>query len=141
MLCANAPDEFSTDSISFMNTVANVPVGAREVLRYPRPYSVDEYISQYIALLDARRFGILPVFQDLTANPVIGEHETAYAGWFLRINHWGGRRAADGSTHAAFMNMPFMPLVEVTGYKARLSELLGRLRAKNLFRTEPSLWL
>lgn len=59
------------------------------------------------------------------------ERETAYENWRRRRKQWDGRRAADGPTDAAFMDMPFACSVEEADYKAKLSELIGRLQAEN----------
>lgn len=69
------------------------------------------------------------------------ETEMAYAGWRRCWKRWGGPRGADGHTHAAFIDIPFVRSFEEEGYEAKLSELIGRLHEKTSVPTKPSLSL
>lgn len=142
MLYTNVSDMCSTDFISLMSAVANVAVGAGGVMQYPHPCCVEEYFSRYITRLNAPRFAMMPVGQNLTVKFGNEEHETAYEGCLRRRKHWSGRRATDSYTHPFFMDMPFVYSVENAGYKTKFSELIGPLRAKYLVPTEStvSLW-
>lgn len=51
---------------------------------------------------------MLHIYQTLTVWVSIEECETTYRVWRRRWKHWGGHRAADGHTNAAFIDMPFM---------------------------------
>lgn len=78
VLCANVLDVYSTDYVSFISAAANVAVGTDGVLRYPPQNRVDEYISQYVPRLDARRFAMMPVGQARLVELGSAERETAY---------------------------------------------------------------
>lgn len=60
---------------------------------------------------------MMPVNQALTVKVGIEEFETVYAGWRWRWKYWSGSRAADGHTHEAFMDLPFVTAFEETDYK------------------------
>lgn len=81
MLYAHVPNVCSSNSVSSMRPVANVIVEADDVLRYPPPYTVDDYISRYVSCLNAHRSAVMPVSQALILKVGVEEREKAYAGW------------------------------------------------------------
>lgn len=140
LLCANVQDVYFTESVSLIGVVTNLSIGAGSKFWYPLPYP-DEYILPYAPHLDGRRFAMMPVSQALTVKVCNEKSETAYVGWRQRWKHWGDRGDADGYTHTAFIDMPFVRSFKKASYKAKLSELIGRLRKENAVPTELSLLL
>lgn len=66
----------------------NTAITARDVLRLPSPYSVDECIRRWPARLYSRRHVILPTGS--TIMELVGrlERDKALAGWRRRWKHW-----------------------------------------------------
>lgn len=82
-----------------------------------------------------------PVVQALTIKAGIKECKTAHMGWWQWWKQCSRPRAADGYTHASFMDMLFVCSVEQAALEATLSELISRLRAVDSALTARSLSL
>lgn len=74
-------------SVPEKTAASNTAVGAGGTLRFPPPYSVDEYIRRWWSGLDARRCAFLPAGSTLKVMAVRVERETRYAGWWRRWEH------------------------------------------------------
>lgn len=133
MAFSDACLDICTESVYDLGVSIITAVGARGTLRFPRLYSVDEYIRHWSSRLNARWFAIFPVSLSLAL--ILGriERETAYVGWRGRSKHWGGRRAVDDHIHGNFIYMPFVFSVEYAAYQKRLARLLPRRQSNGFF--------
>lgn len=82
-------DDASTELINMASGLATR--GSDEV-RFPPPFSVEEYLRCYRRNLDARRFSILPPGSRMTLSLHDSTPGTVVHGWTTRWKHWGGRR-------------------------------------------------
>lgn len=61
-------DVRSTDSVSLLSLVANLAVGVSGVLRYSKPFTVQEYIYWHVSGFHTRKFALMPVGETQTVN-------------------------------------------------------------------------
>lgn len=71
-----------TNTISLMGTLKAHSCGADDKLRYPLPYSVEDYIWFQVPKIDARWFAIMPLGSADTLRVGYEQRETTISSWY-----------------------------------------------------------